>query len=155
MQADAYLREGLALARQIGHREWISILLLNLAEITIAQGYYEQAEDYLQETLNLAQQIGRPSITTKALNEYGNLYLKQKKLDAAQSTFQKVLTIVPEGEQDLIALGQYGLARVAEAQGNSEEARKLGEASVLTLEKIGHHDAKEVRDWLNTLKNRD
>src|SRR5579885_2190594 len=154
VQADAYLREGLALARQIEHREWISILLLNLAEITIAQGHYAQAEDYLQETLNLAQQIGRPHITAKALYEYGNLYLKQKKLDAAQSTFQRLLTAVPEGGQDLLALAQYGLARIADAQGDVEEARRLGEVSVLILEKIGQRDAKEVRDWLEAVKSK-
>src|SRR5579885_1374779 len=146
VQADAHLREGLALARQIEHREWISILLLNLAEITIAQGHYAQAENYLQETLDLAQQIGRPYITAKALNEYGNLYLKQKKFDAAESTFQKLLTTVPEAGQELVALGQYGLARTLAAKGNIQEALKLGELSVTALETMGYRKAKEVRD---------
>ena len=64
-----------------------------------------------------------------------------------------MLTLVPEGGQDLFALAQYGLARTAAAQGNIHEARKLGEASVTALEAMGHRNAKDVRDWLNSIRS--
>ena len=63
-QAEDYFQEGLVIARQIGHREWISISLINLGSIAQKQGKYARAEVYLQEGLALAQQIGRPRITS-------------------------------------------------------------------------------------------
>ena len=48
------------------------------------------------------------------------------------------------------ALAHYGLARVAAAQGNREEALSFGEAS---LEAAGQRRyAKEVQRWLNMMR---
>ncbi len=150
-QAEGYFQEGLILARQIGHREMISKILINLGSTTQKQGNYAQAEIYLNEASNLAHQIGRPQIMANVLYERGNLYLSRQELEAAESTFGKMLTVIPEGAQDLIALAQYGLSRVAAAQGNIANARKTGEISVATLKKIGDRRAQEVSDWLSSL----
>ena len=72
-------------------------------------------------------------MTANALYEYGNLYLDKQQPEAAELSFREMLTIIPEGDQDLIALAQYGLARSAAAQGNIQEARRLGEASLTAL----------------------
>jgi hypothetical protein len=82
------------------------------------------------------------------LYEYGNLYLDKRQPDAAELAFREMLTIIPEGGQDLIALAHYGLARAVAAQGNIQEARRLGEASAAALETMGHRNVQEVRDWL-------
>jgi tetratricopeptide (TPR) repeat protein/transcriptional regulator with XRE-family HTH domain len=150
-QAEAYLQEGLVLARQIGHREWMGPLLINLGLTLRKQQSYVRSEMYFLEGLNLARQIGRPHITANALYEYGNLYLDQQQLEAAEAAFQEVLSTTPEGSQDLIALARYGLARVAAARGNTHEVQRLGEASVTALVAMGHRNAQEVRDWLNSL----
>ncbi|HYU71128.1 MAG TPA: tetratricopeptide repeat protein, partial [Ktedonobacteraceae bacterium] len=152
-QAEAYLQEGLALVRQMRNREWTSALLNNLGVMTRRQGNYNQAEIYFQECLTLARQTGRPQITANALYEYGSLYLDQKQIDAAEVTFHEMLKSIPEGGPDLIALAQYGLARVAANKGNIGDAQRLGYASVTALEKIGHHNAQEVRSWLNSIKD--
>jgi len=150
-EAEVYLQEGLMIARQLGHREWISLLLLNLGLTARKQGNYTEAEVYLREGLALARQIGIPQITANGLYEYGNLYLDQQHIEAAEAAFSEMLTIVPEGGQDLIALAYYGLARSAAAQGNTYEARKLGDGSVAVLEAMGHRKAKEVRNWLHLI----
>ncbi|MBV9690455.1 MAG: tetratricopeptide repeat protein [Ktedonobacteraceae bacterium] len=150
-QAELHFQEGLILARQSGHREWTSILLINLGLTARKQGNYVQAELYLQESLTLARQIGRPQITSNVLNEYGNLYLCQQKMEAAETSFHEMVNAIPEGSRELMALAQYGLARVAAAQGKFQDARKLGEKSVTTLEKIGHRKAQEVRHWMNSI----
>ncbi len=147
-QAEKYFQEGLALARQLGHPEWQSTLLGNLGITTRKQKNYVQSETYLQEGLTLARQIG-PQMTADTLYEYGNLHLEQQKVEFAEVKFREMLTIVPEGDLDLLALAQYGLARTMATQGKMHEARRFGEASVLALEKMGHRKAKEVRDWLN------
>jgi tetratricopeptide (TPR) repeat protein/transcriptional regulator with XRE-family HTH domain len=150
-QAEDYFREGLALARQIGHREWKSFLLINLGMAARKQREYERAEVYLHESLALAQSIGNPQIISTALYEYGNLYLDQKQIKKAEASFREMLSSIPEGDRELLALAQYGLARTDAAQGNIEDARRLGEASLTVLEKIGHRSAQEVREWLNSI----
>lgn len=150
-QATLYLQEGLEIARRIEHREWISLLLHNLGITARKQKKYPLAEKYSQESLVLAQQIGIPQIICYILNEYGNLHLDQQLPDLAEQDFQEMLANAPEGGKDIIALAQYGLARVAGINGNTEEARQLGEQSAVTLDNIGHREAQNVERWLAAL----
>lgn len=152
-QAELYFQEGLTLARQIGHREWICALLINLGLTVRKEGKYIQAKVYLQESLVLARQLGRPKMISNALYEYGILYLNQRQIDVAEASFREMLTTISEGDRDLTALAQYGLAQAAASQGNIQVAREFGEASVLALEAMGHRNAKEVRTWLNSMKD--
>jgi tetratricopeptide (TPR) repeat protein/transcriptional regulator with XRE-family HTH domain len=151
-QAEQYFQEGLELARQIEHREWTSLLLHNLGLTTRKLGNYSLSEQYSQESLILAQQINIPQITCYILYEYGNLHIDQKKINQAKNNFDEMLATAPEGGQDLIALAQYGLARVLYIQKNIEEAIQMGKTSLAKLEAIGHRDTLEVRNWLHTLE---
>ncbi|MEO7022209.1 MAG: tetratricopeptide repeat protein [Ktedonobacteraceae bacterium] len=151
-EAETYLQEGLEMARQIEHREWISFLLLNLGIATRKQKNYQQTDKYLYESLALARQLNVPQITCHILYEYGNLHLDQKHIDQAQSHFQEMSDTAPQGGQDLIALAQYGLARVSGVQGDVKGAKQLGEISAAKLETIGHRDTLEVKNWLLTLE---
>jgi tetratricopeptide (TPR) repeat protein/DNA-binding XRE family transcriptional regulator len=152
-QAEAYFQEGLGVARQLEHREWISVLLNNLGSLALKQGNYAQAKRYLQESITLSQQIGVPQITANALYETGNLHLDQQHIKAAERSFRTMLATVPEGNQDLVALAQFGLARAKAAQGKVQDALKLGEGSRAALEVTGSHKAKEVREWLHSMKH--
>lgn len=151
-QAETYFHEGLDLARQLEHPERVSILLVNLGLMLRKQGGYAQAEGYFRESLALARQLGVPEITSTVLYEYGNLYLDRQQTKTAAANFLEILATVSEGDQDLKALAQYGLARSALMQGNTNEAWKLGDMSVTTLETIGHRNAQEVRGWLDSIE---
>jgi tetratricopeptide (TPR) repeat protein/transcriptional regulator with XRE-family HTH domain len=151
VQAEIYFQEGLNLARQIEHREWISVLLSNLGLTIWKQGNNLLAEEYFQEGLSLARQIGRPQTTANILYEYGTFCLDQQQIEAAEAIFHQILTTLREGDQDLIALALYGLARVNALKGDFQEARKLGEASFTSLELLGHRNAGQVRDWLASI----
>ncbi|HEU5376179.1 MAG TPA: tetratricopeptide repeat protein [Ktedonobacteraceae bacterium] len=153
LHAEKYFQEGLELARQLEHREWISLLLLNLGLTSRKQGNYELARAYLDEGLALARQIGIPQITAHGLYEYGNLYLDQQELGNAEIILQEMLRITPDESQDLIALAQYGLARVAGMKGNVAEAKQLGETSADILKAMGHRYAHDVKTWLYTLED--
>jgi tetratricopeptide (TPR) repeat protein len=146
--------EGLNIARQIEHREWTSVLLTNLGLAVRKQGNYTDAEQYLQEGLDLAKQIGIPPMIANALYECGNLYLDQKRIEDAEKTFKEMFIVIPDGWQDLTALAQYGLARLAAITANKDDAVRLGEMSAISLEKIGQHKAKEVRNWVNLIKDK-
>jgi tetratricopeptide (TPR) repeat protein/transcriptional regulator with XRE-family HTH domain len=150
-EAEAYFQEGLELARRIGHREWLATLLYNLGSMKRKIGKYEQAKAYIQESLTLLQQIGKLEFACAALYDYGHIYLAEGQVETAKATFEEVLTSVPEGNQDLIALAQYGLARVVAVQGDMQEARRLGETSLATLDAIQYRDAEEVRAWLDSV----
>lgn len=152
-QAMHYFQEGLELARQIEHREWISFLLYNLGLTTRKQMNYALSAQYLQESLSLAYKIGIPQIACYSLYEQGNLYLDQHLPELAETDFREILAIIPIGGQDFIALAHYGLARVAEAQGRQEEARVLGEKSIIALESMGRREVQEVKSWLHSLQN--
>jgi len=136
----------------MGNREWICALLINMGLTLRKQGNYRKAEDYLQESLALARQLGRPDMISHALYEYGNLCLNQQRVEKGEASFREMLTTVSEGDDDLLALANYGLARTVAVKGDLLEARKLGEMSVMTLEGMGHRNANEVRDWLNIIK---
>ena len=151
VQAETHFQEGLTIARQIGHREWISALLINMGSIARKQGNYIQAEEHFQESLMIARQLGRPQMTAIVLYEYGTLYLDQQRVEAAEASFREMLTTLSKEDHDLLALAQYGLARVAGGRDYFDEARKLGEESATALGAMGHHKAKEVRDWLNRI----
>src|SRR5258708_15979073 len=130
------------------HREWINGLVIKLGLMTRKQENYIQAEVYFQESLTLARQIGRPQMTAVVLYEYSTLHLNQQQVEAAEASFREMLTIIPEGGQDLIALARYGMALVAAARGYYDEACKLGEVTATNLGPIRHSTAIEMRDLL-------
>ncbi|MBA2396035.1 MAG: tetratricopeptide repeat protein [Ktedonobacteraceae bacterium] len=151
-RAEVYYSEALALVRQIGNREWTSVLLINMGKLAQKQGNYVKAGEYLLESLNLARQIGRPRIICVCLYEHGNLYLQQQKFETAEIAFNEMLTCIPEGDQELFAQAQYGLARIEAAKGNFQKARKLGEESITILDIIGHRSVQEVRKWMLSIE---
>ncbi len=149
IQAHEYLQEGLRLARQTGNREWISLILNNLGLASRKQADYMRAGEYLEEGTIIAWEIGTPQIVANILYEYGNLNLDQQQIEAAYERFCEMQDTIREGDQELVALSQYGLARVAFAKNNLEEAQRLGEMSLESLEALGNRNANDVREWLN------
>ncbi|GCF11275.1 tetratricopeptide repeat protein [Dictyobacter arantiisoli] len=151
IQAEIYLQEGLILAREINHREWLSALLINLGVTERKKGEYKKAKHHIQESLNLAKQIGHPYFTGMILWEYGSLYLDQEKIEEAKNTFNEMLQIINPEYQDLFALANYNIARIAAIQGDMSLAQKLGEENVKALEMMHHRKAEEARRWLNSI----
>jgi len=149
--AEAYLREGLDLARSIGSQERVPELLSGLGASAMAHNDLAHAEAYFQEALAVARQIEFPWQVCDTLCGFGEFLLQQSRLEAASSVFHEVLDYAHLEFHDLLAQAQYGLARVAEALGDSARACELGEASLRTFEAMGHKDAKRVRDWLEAL----
>ncbi len=145
--ASIYFREGLELARQLGHRSLICNLLNNLADTSTRQGKREQAEAYFQEGLELARHIGNILMVTITLVSLGELRLQEQQMDAAEAAFREVLLCVPKESRDLEAYAYYGLAQVAAAHKQFENALEYGWESLKTFEQIGHYMAAEVRQW--------
>jgi tetratricopeptide (TPR) repeat protein/DNA-binding XRE family transcriptional regulator len=150
-QAEKHFQEGLVLARQLGHREWACALLSNLGLAAGKQGNYSHAQEYFQEGLVLAYQIAIPQLTSNILYAYGNFCLDAHQIETSENIFRQMLSVIPEENEDLISLANYGLARIAYIRGNRSDAEKLGKQSVKILEGMGNREAEEVKRWLEAI----
>ncbi len=151
IQSEALLQEGLILAHQTGQREWISAMLVNLTQLAIEQGNYSQAQTYLEECEREAATLGVVRINTFVVFLRGILALSQHQAEEAEAKFREMQRIMPHDDLELHAILQYGLAQLAASRGQLLQARQLGEASVTSLEHVGHYQFQEIRRWLNSL----
>ena len=150
-EAEEILREALGMARRIGNPEWMSNALLFLGQVYTRQARYEEAESSLQEAGNLAQQIKLPALLCEILYELGTLFLLRHESAQAESILKEMLVSIPEGQQRLLALAHYGLARVAASQENLPAARRLAEESLALFILMEHRHQDIVRRWLAAL----
>jgi tetratricopeptide (TPR) repeat protein len=150
-EAQQFAQEGLELARQIQHREWIGSHLINLGSIAREELHYAQSATYLQESLDLMQQIGRPSVIAEVLYEYATLRLVMQQAEAAEDLLQQMKAVIPDGDRPLLALWQYGIARLAALRGKRDDARQIAEISKATLVDVGNFHVDEVDTFLATL----
>ena len=152
-QAECYLQEGLELARQLGSQTDLPYLLMNLGNAVGQQGDYNRANAYLQESVDLARRQGALWDLGAALATWGEIHLKYQQTEVATSAFDEVLALNNDAERDphLLARAQYGLAQILALHGNTAEARRLGQESLITLEALKHFKESEVRQWLHSL----
>jgi tetratricopeptide (TPR) repeat protein/transcriptional regulator with XRE-family HTH domain len=151
--ATEYLQEGLVLARKIDGCERICYTLLCLGMLSIKQQELQQAEVYLQESLTLALQVDKPYNIGTVLYMLGVCHLQQMKIDSAERYFKKMQTYTFRSCPEMNARATYGQALINAARGNIATARSQGQVSLDILEKIGHAEAEEIRNWLRTLRH--
>jgi tetratricopeptide (TPR) repeat protein/transcriptional regulator with XRE-family HTH domain/ubiquinone/menaquinone biosynthesis C-methylase UbiE len=150
-KAEMYFKEALEVARRIGDAKVVSADLGSLGSLAQRQGRYYEATTYLQEALSLARQVGDTWLLSAILNECGELALKLRDLDAAAAVFQEAADYSAQGSKDEVASAYYGLARVALARANTEEARLHGRKSLSIFETTGHRQKQEVERWMQDL----
>jgi tetratricopeptide (TPR) repeat protein len=134
----------------LGQGEYLTDLM-NLGLVATEQGHCEQAETYLQEGLALTRRLGQVQLLCSMLYAWGELALKRQQIDTASAAFEEMLTMIPQGAQDLMAQAEYGLARVCAAKGNIDKAHQRGETSLGLFEAIKHRQTNDVREFLKAL----
>ncbi len=122
-----------------------------LAQVELARGRYSEAAVYLQQALPLLRIYGAAEDKAISLLTLGELEIGRGDLGAAEAAFRELLAVGPADFLAPLALGHYGLARIAAARRQRSEARRLGEKSLRMLEELKHVRAPEVRIWLNAL----
>ena len=150
-KAETYFIEALDLARRTNDSKVISANLGSLGDLKKRQGNLNEAATYLQEALEIARGVGDIWLLGAILNECGELYLKQNRLEEARAAFHESATISAKGNQEVAAAGLYGLARVAGASGDTDEARQKGQESLVLYESMKHRLTESVKTWLNSL----
>ena len=148
-KAEAYFIEALDVARRTNDTKVISANLASLGNLERLKDKLDKAAAYLQESLEIARKLGDIWLLSAVLTECGELYLKQDRLDEAYTAFHEAAASSVKGSQDAVASALYGLARVARARGNLEEARQQGQASLDIFQSMDHRLKDSVKRWLN------
>ena len=141
----------MALARQIGFRARIGLLLVNLGWVATELEQYVQAEAYWRESGELANQLGNTWLICGSLKFLGDLLVLQDRYEEAEATFYTVLEIAGEGNQRMKGEALFGLAENLKKQGDFAGARKQAEASLAVFEPMNSYFTNIVRQWLDTL----
>jgi predicted ATPase/transcriptional regulator with XRE-family HTH domain len=119
-----YFENALALFRTVGDQWGICETLSRLAVKLIDQGDYARADELQTEGIKLVRQAGDKSVLAFLLGHsaFRELY-EGKPSPLTESRFQECLTLFGElGYKNGIVMGLYGLAWVAQLQGEYEQA---------------------------------
>ncbi|HET6319231.1 MAG TPA: tetratricopeptide repeat protein, partial [Chloroflexota bacterium] len=125
-EAQAYLGESLAIARELGDMKRVAAVLQPLAMASLGQRDFAAARAQLDEALVLARELGNPRDIAAALTQVAALHRMQGHLDAAGSLYEQAQALAAElGDQESVAIALLNLAMVMVAQGSDDRARRM------------------------------
>jgi tetratricopeptide (TPR) repeat protein len=125
-------------------------------ELAYVKGHYEIAIRWYHEAIRYVQEYGGDLQAIDDLHyRLGSCYLAQSDVERAKAEFQELSALQPQtGTVPFEGiLGNYGLAQVAKAEGQIEEARRLAGDTLEGFSRLGtgHRLIKEVQDFLASL----
>ena len=125
-EAQQYLEQSLAIARDLDDKVRISAVLQPLGLALLGRGDLGSARVHLQEGLALAEQIGVPREIAGALNALAQTARTAGDLETAEPLYARVLRIAREtGDVDIIAVSLLNLAMVATARASLQGVRDM------------------------------
>jgi predicted ATPase/class 3 adenylate cyclase len=124
--AQVYLGESLAIARELGDMKRVAAVLQPLAMASLGLRDFAAARVQLDEALALARELGNPRDIAAALTQVAALHRMQGDLDAAGSLYEEVHALAAQlGDQESIAIALLNLAMVAVAQDSGDRTRRM------------------------------
>ena len=125
-EAQGYLEECLAIARDLGDKERVASVLQPLGLASLGQGNLLAAREYFGEALALARELGNRRELAAALNALAQLHRVEGDLDKAEPLYQDVLALARElGDRESIAIALLNLAMVSIARGFGDRVRSM------------------------------
>jgi predicted ATPase/class 3 adenylate cyclase len=125
-EAQEYLEESLAIARETADRRMVAMVLQPLGLASMGQGKLAAARGHLEEALALARALGDKRELAAALNAAAQLARLQGKLDAAEPLYADVVALARElDDRESIAIGLLNLAMVSVGRGVVDRARSM------------------------------
>jgi predicted ATPase/class 3 adenylate cyclase len=125
-EAQGYLEESLAIAREIRDEQMVARVLQPLGLALLGQGDLLTARQHFEEALALARQLGNKRELAAALNALAQLNRAEGALNAAEPLYQDVLTLAREmRDRESIAIALLNLAMVSIARGLKHRGRAL------------------------------
>jgi tetratricopeptide (TPR) repeat protein len=123
-EAQGYLEESLAIARELGHKKGVAVVLQPLAMASLGQGDLPAARGHLEEALVLARELGNKREIAAALNALAQVRRAEGDLDAAEPLYENVLALARElDDREVIAIALLNLAMVSIGRGSQNRAR--------------------------------
>ena len=156
-EAQHYLEESLAIAREIGDKRRVASALQPLGRAYLGQGHLVTARRCLEEALAAVEELKEPREIAAATNALAQVYRVQGDLDVAEPLYEKALALARTlDDRESIAIGLLNVAMVAIDRRDDERAREMLLAVVKILEEIGSkyvgQSALEVATGLAVLR---
>jgi len=137
-QAQRYLEESLAIARETGDKRRAASALVPLGWAHLGQGDVATARRYLEEGLVAVEELKEPREIAAASTELAQLHRLQGNLDAAESLNEKALALTRSlDDRESIAIGLLNVAMVAVARRDDERARQMLCAVLAIVDEVG------------------
>ncbi len=138
-QVNAYLDEGLTLARQLEDDALISLLLMNFGRMASEQGTYALAEVYNLEGLTLARKIGDKGLQSSLLKNLGYVASLDGDYAQVEAYYQEGLTLARQvGDPKLINPLLMNIAVVERERGNYKLAETYLHEGLALVHQMGH-----------------
>lgn len=148
---EAFL-EGLELALDIKNTQDIKILLRSLRFRKTRYKNREEEQRTLLDGKRISKERGNTWMECAIQSICGDFFLENEQYTEAGNMFRGSLRISRDHVfQELTAAALYGLARIAQKEDNTEEARQKGEESFEIFRQLNSENANEVEEWLNQI----
>jgi len=137
-EAQQYLEESLAIAREMGDKRRVASALQPLGLAHLGQGHRATARRCLEEALAAAREIGEPREIAAASAALAMVYRAEGDLGAAEPLYEEVLALARQlDDRESIAIALLNLAIVAIGGRAEERARAMLLAVLAILDEIG------------------
>jgi predicted ATPase/class 3 adenylate cyclase len=125
-EAQRYLMESLAIAREIADTSMVAAVLQPLGLASLGQGDLAAARGHFEEAIDLARQLGDKHELLAAFNALAQLHRLEGDPDTAEPLYEKVLALARElGDRESIAIGLLNLAMVSIGRGSGPRAGRM------------------------------
>jgi tetratricopeptide (TPR) repeat protein len=125
-EAQRYLEESLAIARELGDTARIAAALQPLGMAFLGQGNFAGARSHLEEALALARDLGDRREIAAAMNAIAQLYRIEGELDEAERLYESALELARElDDGEVLAVGLLNLAMVSICRRSEDKAREM------------------------------
>jgi len=125
-EAQRYLEESLAIAKQIGDKGRLARVLQPLGIAFLGQGESATARQHLEEAVTLARELGDKRELAAAINQLAQLHRVEGRLAAAEPLYEQVGSLARElGDRESIAISLLNLAMVCVGRGFAARAREM------------------------------
>lgn len=116
-RATALLDESRMLSDNLGDKNGVASVVLNLGNIALEQGDYDKATALYKENLDLRMELGNKQEIATALQTLGNVALEQDDLEQAKTLFDQALQLFQElGDRQGAEITRANIRQVARAQ---------------------------------------
>jgi tetratricopeptide (TPR) repeat protein len=137
-EAQGYLMESLAIARELGDRGRVEAALQLLGLTSLGQGNMSAARAYSEEALALARMLGNKRELAAALIALAQLDRVEGKLDTAEQLYEQAVSLARElGDRETIAIGLLNLAMAAIGRAQPDRAGGLLAEAIAIAGEIG------------------